>query len=90
MSRYYFKLHVVDRRLAILQCIEAIRMYAALHEGRLPVSLADMAQSPAPMDPITGKEFVYTTTGNQATLEGPAPSGDDPSHVVRYELTLTK
>ncbi len=90
MNRYYFKLHVVDRRLDILQCIEGIRMYAGSHDGRLPASLADMTASPAPMDPITGREFVYTAGGSHATLEGPAPTGDDPSHAVRYELTLVK
>lgn len=90
MGRFYFILHALERRLAILQCIEAIRLHAASHEGRLPTSLAEMTQSPAPIDPITGKEFVYKVTGNQAVLEGAAPAGDDPSHAVRYELTLVK
>ena len=90
MSRYYFMVHALERRLAILQCIEGIRMYAASHDHQLPAALADMTESPAPIDPITGKEFVYRVTGNQAILEGPAPAGDDPSRAVRYELTLVK
>jgi hypothetical protein len=85
-----FVLHSAERRLAILQCIEAIRMYAASHDNQLPAALSDLKESPAPIDPITGKEFAYKVTGNQAVLEGPALPGEDPSHAVRYELTLVK
>ena len=80
-----------DRRIAALRCIEAIRLYAAKHDGRLPVSLSEIADVPIPIDPITGKAFDYKLEGKAAVLiVGAAPGFKDPKYLRRYELTIAK
>lgn len=90
LEKAYYRTTMLDRRIAALQCIEAIRMYAATHDGRLPASLSDIAEAPAPIDPITGRSFAYTQAGNRATLEAAAPAGESPKEGTRYEIALTK
>jgi hypothetical protein len=82
----------VDRQIAALRCVEAIRLYAAAHDGKLPAKLADITEVPVPVDPVNGKEFDYKLKEGKATLYGPPP-GDDmptPANVVNYELTIKK
>jgi hypothetical protein len=79
-----------DRRIAALRVIEAIRLYMAAHEGKLPARLDDIKAAPVPSDPVTGRAFEYTVTGNQAILYGP-PLGQEtpgPHNTLRYELNL--
>jgi hypothetical protein len=80
----------LDRRIAALRCIEAVRMYAADHGGKLPARLGDITEVPVPADPLTGRPFEYTTAGNQATLFLPPPAGETPGphNTLRYQLTL--
>jgi hypothetical protein len=82
----------IDRRIAALRCIEAIRIYAAAHDGKLPATLADIREVPVPSDPLTGKEFEYKRDGDKATLTGPAPGNQfpQPSNYFQYVLTLAK
>jgi hypothetical protein len=82
----------LDRRLAALRCVEAIRLYAAGHQGKLPASLADIQVVPVPADPVTGKPFRYTLAGGKAALYGPPPLGKQPSPdtIVNYELSLRR
>jgi hypothetical protein len=79
----------LDRRLAALRCVEAARMYAA-RKGRLPESLADVTEAPAPPDPVSGKPFEYRVNGNFATLAGPLPPGPKPppGQLLSYEIGL--
>ncbi len=56
------------RRLAALQAVEALRMYAAAHEGRWPPALADAALRPLPLNPYTGKLPEYAEAEGIATL----------------------
>ena len=49
----------VDRQLDVAQTIEAIRLYAAGHQGSLPPSLDAITEAPVPIDPVTGKPFNY-------------------------------
>ena len=80
----------VDRQLDALQCIEAIRMYAASHDGVFPQSLDAMTDAPPPLDPATGKPFDYKVNGTSATLTAPLPDGapDHWTYLIRYELKL--
>ena len=48
----------VERRLGLLRHVEALRLYAAEHDGKLPARLADI-KVPLPVDPFTGKAFLY-------------------------------
>ena len=81
-----------ERRIAALRVVEAIRMHAAVGDGKLPAKLANITIVPVPVDPWTGKEFDYRLKGDTATLTGLAPPGEEPTHsnFVQYELTLKK
>ena len=57
-----------DQQLAALRCVEAVRMYAAAHDGRCPESLADIRRVPVPLDPISGKPFGYKGGERRFTL----------------------
>jgi len=79
------------QRFALLTCVEALRMHAAEHGGKLPAQLADI-KLPLPVDPVTGKPFVYKLDGDTATLRGTPPKGLETAatYNVRYEVTIGK
>lgn len=82
----------LDRRLAALGVVEALRLHAAAHQGKLPASLDDIRAVPIPLDPLTGKAFDYRLEGERARLSGLAPPGEaaQSHNVIRYEITLRK
>ena len=61
---------VLEQRVAVLRHVEAIRMYAAAHSGKVPATVADVGV-PLPADPLTGKPFGYEVKGGVATLSAP-------------------
>jgi len=71
----------LEQRVAILRHVEALRIYAAAHAGKMPEKLAD-AGVPLPDDPFTGKPFSYTLDGTTAKLS--STSG------TRYEIVTGK
>ncbi len=77
-----------ERDLRILQCLEAIRLYAAAHDGRLPQTLNQITGYTLPKDPLNDQPFVYGVTGDGAILDGPAPKGEDARVGLRYEITI--
>jgi len=80
-----------DRLLDAIQCIEAIRLYAAAH-GRLPRKLEEISEAPTPIDPATGHAFDYRVEGDHAFLSAPAPPGapDIPQYRINYALKWTR
>jgi hypothetical protein len=80
----------VDRKVAALRCVEALRLHAAAHGGTFPAKLDDVTVVPIPLDPRTGKSFDYQLKGNRITLTGPAPAGEqaNANNFIRYELTI--
>jgi hypothetical protein len=78
----------VDRDLAVLQSVEAIRSYAASHKGQLPQTLAEITEVSVPKDPLSGQAFRYARTGATAVLESPAPPGAEKREELRYEITV--
>jgi hypothetical protein len=74
----YISLARVDRRIALLRTVEAIRAYAGANDGRPPGRLQDITDTPAPADPLTGWPFVYQVQGEDITIEGPAIDTADP------------
>jgi hypothetical protein len=78
----------VDRKIAALQCIEALRLYAGTHDGKLPQLLSDVIDIKIPVDPVTKKPFSYKSTGSEAVLELEGTKGSDGRDAVRYELKL--
>jgi len=87
LGRAYLMQAKLDRTRAALQTIEAIRIYAA-HHDRPPRTL-DQLGLPAPIDPVTGRQFQYETEDQSFTLVGPAPHGESAKEGVRYEVRLT-
>lgn len=74
----------VDQRIGLMRCVEALRIYAAEHDGKLPAKLEDI-RLPLPVDPATGKPFSYKVDGKTAYLHG------EPLSIrVRYEVTIGK
>ncbi len=84
--------HRTDRRFAFLRGIEAIRLYAVEHDGKLPPSLDVITQVPVPADPITGRPFDYEVKGDTAKLKLPLRGGEKalPGQTTVYELTMQR
>lgn len=79
-----------ERTIAMLRTIEAIRMYAAAHEGRLPEQLDDITEVPVPRDPFTGGPFIYRCSENTAVLEAPRFEGMPDQMGKRYVLSVAE
>ncbi len=78
----------LDRNIALLRTVEAIRMFAADHSGQLPGSLAEINSVPIPADPMTGKDFIYRRIdARNARLEAPVAPEESKRRPV-YELTI--
>jgi hypothetical protein len=82
----------IDRRVAALRCVEAVRLYAAAHDGKLPASLDEIKDTPIPLDPVDGKPFGYRVVGDHAFFSSspfpgqPANNGNTPT----YELIFSR
>jgi hypothetical protein len=70
----------LDQRVGLLRCVEALRLYAAGHDGKLPAKLSD-CPVPLPEDPFTGKPFAYKVEAGTAHLG----SGE-----IQYVVTMRK
>jgi hypothetical protein len=81
----------LEQRIALFRHIEAIRMYAANHNGKLPDKLGDITV-PLPVDPFTGKPFRYSLEGSTAHLRGNPPHGLENfvTYNLHYEITIRK
>ena len=90
VGRAYFTVTRLDRRLAALRTVEAVRLYAAAHDGALPASLADIDAIPIPTDPVTGQPILYRRDGDTAIIDLPAPPDLTPDHGDRYVITLAR
>lgn len=78
-----------DRNIALLRTLEALRLYAAAHDGQLPSTLDEVTEVPIPIDPMTGKAFLYEGKGKTAVLEAPTPPGLEPKYYhKRYEIEV--
>jgi hypothetical protein len=90
LGRVRFQAVSLDRRVAALRCVEAIRVYAAEHEGRLPGRLADLRTVPPAQNPATGEDFLYEVSGGTAALSAPLERYDRPDKAIRYEITIAR
>jgi len=82
----------LEQRIGLLRCVEALRIYAAEHGGKLPNQLADI-KLPLPVDPFTGKDFVYEWRGSTAALRGALPHAPNRLPGLyngHYEVTMRK
>ncbi len=60
----------LDRRVAALRVVEALRMELAAKPGPLPEALDRVTIAPIPPDPVTGKAFEYHREAEAAILVG--------------------
>ena len=85
---------VISKRLTNnlngLQCVEAIKHYAATHDGQLPETLSDISQMEVPKDVMSGKAFEYRLTSAGAVLKSVMPEGGGPKDMVHYVIVLKK
>jgi hypothetical protein len=81
----------LQQRLGMLRHVEALRMYAAEHDGKLPAHLTDIPV-PLPVDPFTGKAFLYESDGKTAVVRGSPPKGEEKTaaYNIRYKVTIEK
>jgi hypothetical protein len=81
-----------ERNIAALRIVEALRIYAASHDGKLPEKLADVTEVPVPKDPSTGQPFEYSRDGEAAVLVSQGAKADAalPSNGIRYKITVRK
>ncbi len=91
----YHQIHLararLERQFVALRLIEAIRLYAANHEGRLPATLADIKEVSLPVCPLSGKSFEYRVEGERAFLAAPPiPRQSNSIKPLRYEITLRR
>ena len=78
----------LDRDIAMLQILEALRLEAAHNGGHLPEALSDITRVPIPADPLTGKPFIYDASDQRhARLEAPRHPEESKRRPV-FDLTL--
>jgi len=80
----------LDNNLNASQCVEAIRNYAATHDGRLLEKLSDISDLELPKDVMCDKAFKYQRTATGALLQSEMPKGGDAVDTVRYQIVLKK
>jgi hypothetical protein len=72
--------------IARLRIFEALRIYAAGHDGHLPQQLADIREVPIPLNPYNDKPFAYSCDGDRVLLSAESGRSDGP---WRCEITMT-
>lgn len=65
----------LERDVAFLKVVEALRMHAAINDNALPNSLDEVFVVPLPVDPLTGVLFNYKKEGRAAHIQQQAPEG---------------
>jgi hypothetical protein len=79
----------LERRIALLRAVEAVRLSAALHNGQPPKDLADVTAVPVPDDPNTGSPFGYAVRGGTFILTAPPPTGEAAAAGNSFEYVVT-
>jgi hypothetical protein len=77
----------LERQVAALRVIEALRLYAAEHNGELPDSLDKITSVSVPLNPATDKAFEYRLDGKTAMLTLPRSDGLDNGN-CRFEIHI--
>jgi hypothetical protein len=81
-----------ERIVAGLRGAEALRLYAAAHQGKAPAKWADITDVGDPIDPFTGKSIgaFYKVENGKGVLDVPPPPGQSPVLGRRYVLAPGK
>lgn len=76
-----------DRMTAGLCAVEAIRAYAARHNGQLPPTLDAVGDdTPPPTNPTTGKPFDYRVEGDTAILSDAGANIGNGEKIMSYPM----
>jgi hypothetical protein len=85
-----FEAHLrLERYVAGLRAAEALRLYAASHEGKPPAKWDDITAVPLPLNPVTGRGFrgLYQVKDGRGILDVPYHKPGMPASLGRrYEL----
>jgi hypothetical protein len=79
----------LEQQIALLRHVEALRLFAAGHDGKLPTRLSEISV-PLPFDPVSGKPFVYEVDGVTAHIRGASlqVGEKDTDSNLHYAVTL--
>jgi hypothetical protein len=88
ISKVYGAYVRTENLIGRLRCAEALRLYAAAHDGKAPEKFADLGELPLPINAYTGKGFeeMYQFHDGKGVLETPMPPPLPKSLGRRYEI----
>ena len=78
-----------EQEIDALRVVEAIRLYAASHDGKLPKKLDKITEVPIPWDPTTGKSFKYKVEKTDEGRLGVLKFTSKGVWKYRYEIRIT-
>lgn len=78
----------LDRKIAALRVIEALRLHAAANKGQLPESLDQVKVAPIPVDPGTGQAFEYRKEEGKAVISSRLPGEPNDKFGLRYTMSV--
>lgn len=92
MRKCYHAHARLDRWMAALMAVEAVRLHTAGAKGAPPAALADIIAVAVPPDPFTGRPFEYAARADGFTLAAPPPAGEDWNSIndVRFVITFRR
>jgi hypothetical protein len=76
----------LERRVAVLRLIEALRIHASVNGGKFPKTLDEATTVPLPFDPSTGRPFGYRLDAEKAVIESPRTGHLVPE--LKYTISL--
>ena len=77
----------IESQLRAFQVVEAIRMHVA-DTGELPKTIDEIKIVPVPLNPGTGKKFVYWLDGDTAVID--IPFSDGYHQAFRFMIQVAK
>lgn len=89
LEKTYYSAARLDRRVAGLTAVEAVRLHAAGASGKAPAALADVTAVPVPPDPATARPFEYAAREDGFTLTAPEDPAS-PGSGFRYVVTFRR
>ena len=86
----YLGLWSVQRKIAALRIVEAVRAHLAASNGKFPERLEDIRGLSIPLDPLTGLPFEWKVEGPVATLTAPPVPIETKgsAHLIDYRLRV--
>ncbi len=81
----------LERHIAAIRLVEALRLHAGANGGKLPANLASLSIVPVPENPITlTREWLYRFDGATAQIDCSLLPGETVERAPRYRLQIRK